>query len=268
MNKVFGAGYPTTEEGWFDFPNDADYRSELFPQNVNEHSAKANVYLIQAIIEFVSEAEDTIADIMAGSGTIMVGALMGRKVICIEISQKYCKMMLDALVYLEQYHNTISDQITIINQPCQVVLPLPGIDHIIFSPPYAQILKSKGTDKLTMEKTSYDMVEYHQGALNVGQLNEFLYNQKMEEVYKLCYESLPAGGTMTVIIKDHIRDNQRVYLSKWVVDCCTPIGFELLGWYKQKSLGSVYTRIYRSQGRATVDDEDVIILRKRVSEAP
>lgn len=263
MDKVFGVGYPVTEEGWFDFPNDADYRSELFPSEVNQHTAKANVYLVQAIIEFVSEPGEAIADVMAGSGTIMAGALMGRKVICIDISKKYCSMMVSAIDYLEQYHRGISEQITIINQPCQVVLPLPSIDHIIFSPPYAQILKSKGTDKLTKEKTPYDMAEYHQGALNVGQLNEFLYNQKMEEVYGLCYDTLPTGGTLTVIIKDHIRDGKRVYLSKWVVNCCTPIGFELLGWYKQKSLGSVYTRIYRSQGKNTVDEEEIIIMRKK-----
>lgn len=123
-------------------------------------------------------------------------------------------------------------------------------------------MKSKGKDKLTIEKTPYDMAEYYQGVLNVGAVNEWLYHQLMERVYNLCYESLPQGGTLTIIIKDHIEKKQRVALSQKGAEYCLSIGFDLIGWYKQPVLGSVYTRIYRSQGKLTVDDEDIILLRK------
>ena len=263
MAKVFAKEYSRTSEGWIEFPSDAGYRKELFPLKVNKHTAKANVFLIQSIIEYVSEPEDTLMDVMAGTGTLMVGALIGRRIVCIEISKQFCnELMLPALAMLEQYHSDISHYITIINQPCQVVLPLPGIDHIIFSPPYAQIMKSKGTDTLTLEKTDYDMAEYHQGALNIGQLNEFLYLHKMEEVYTKCYASLKPGGTMTVILKDHMKDRQRVAITKPAVDSCTDIGFKLQDWFKWKAPGSVYTHIYRAKGWEVVEDEDIVTLRK------
>ena len=89
LTKQFAPEYSHNELGWVRFPPDADYRKRMFPPEVNQHPAKANVYLVQAIIEYVSEPEELIMDIMAGTGTLMVGALIGRQVICVEISEKF-----------------------------------------------------------------------------------------------------------------------------------------------------------------------------------
>ena len=44
-------------------------------------------------------------------------------------------------VYLDDIAPGVESQYTLINAPCQLVLPVP-CDHIIFSPPYAAIMKT------------------------------------------------------------------------------------------------------------------------------
>lgn len=203
-------------------------------------------------------------DIMAGTGTLMIGALVGRRVILVEISEKFSNLQWVALDSLESIAPGIQSQVTIINLPCQQALPIP-CDHIIFSPPYANIMRSKGTDRLTMEKTTYDMAEYQETSQhNVGSVNEWLYHQKMEPVYSKCFESIKPGGTLTIIIKDHMEKRERVALSSRAAQDCQRIGFELDSWHKWLAQGSVYTDIYRARGWEVVDDEDVIILRRPV----
>jgi DNA modification methylase len=126
-------------------------------------------------------------------------------------------------------------------------------------------MKSKGTDKLTTEKTSYKMAEYtFTSPLNMGMMNDFMWSQGMELVYKKCYETLKPGGSMTVIVKDHMKDRQRVGLSQSAVNACKNVGFtsDPAEWFKWLAPGSVYTHIYRARGWEVVDDEDIIVMRK------
>ena len=262
MSKVFAPDYKRDEHNWVLFPlNDSNDRKNIFPEEVNHHPAKANLYLVQSIIDYVSEPGETIMDIMSGSGTIMIGALVGRNIICIEISKEFCKLIEIGKAAIEQIAPGCN--IMLINAPCQSVLPIP-CNHIVFSPPYAQILKSKGTDKLTMEKSgAYTMAEYTQDPQNVGQVNEFIYHHMMEGIYKKCYQSLPIGGTLTILIKDHMHNRQRVEISARAAKDCVGIGFELKDWFKWFTLGSMYTRIYRAAGWEVCSDEDIIVLRKK-----
>lgn len=268
--KQFAPDYARDDNGWILFPSDAQYRKGMFPEEVNSHTAKANVFLIQSCIEYVSEQEQMILDPMSGTGTLMVAALIGRYVLNIEISPKFAELQQMAVATLETIAPGVTDRITIVNSPCQTILPFPGVvDHVIFSPPYAGIMKSKGTDKLTREKTDYDMAEYtFTHPLNLGLMNDWMWARQMEGVYKKCYESLKPGGTMTLIIKDHMSKGERVRLTQAAVDSCvsSDIGFtqDPQEWFKWKAPGSVYTHIRRARGEEMVDDEDIVVLRKLV----
>jgi DNA modification methylase len=271
MSKVFAPDYPRTDKGWIDFPSDVAYRRQVFPEEANKHAAKANVYLVQAIIEYVSEFGDTLIDIMSGTGTLMIGALVGRTVICVEISQQFHEIQKNALLHMETIAPGISDHVMLLNMPCQTYLPIPNLaDHIIFSPPYASIMKSKGKDKLTQEKTSYDVSEYTftsdniHSSLNIGMMNDFIWKVEMERIYAKCYDTIKPGGTMTLITKDHMYKRARVPLTQAAVDACIKIGFELFDWQKWNAPGSVYTSIHRSRGWEVVDDEDITFFRKGV----
>lgn len=273
--KQFATEYPRTDEGWIRFPSDAEYRKEMFPEEVNRHTAKANCFLIQSCIEYVSEPGQTLLDPMSGTGTLMVGALVGRKVFNIEISPKFADLQYRALERMEAIAPGISNQVSIINAPCQIILPVPNMaDHVIFSPPYAGIMKSKGKDKLTTEKTDYDMAEYtYTHPLNMGLMDDWTWARKMEGIYKKCFDTLKPWGSMTLVVKDHMEKRQRVGLSQSAVDSCIRVGFTQnpAEWFKWLAPGSVYTHIYRARGWEVVDDEDVIVFRKsalNLSSAP
>ncbi len=264
--KAFAPEYGRNEQGWVLFPSDADYRKEMFPVEANQHGAKANVFLIQSCIEYVSEPGQLLLDPMSGTGTLMVGALINRTILNIEISPKFAELQMRAVKMMENMAPGISDRITVINAPCQKILPIPNTaDHIIFSPPYAGIMKSKGKDKLTTEKTDYDMAEYtFTSPLNVGLMNDWMWTQNMESIYDKCYKTIKPGGSLTIIVKDHMEKRQRVHLSQAAVDACKRVGFtqDPAEWFKWPAPGSVYTHIYRARGWEVVDDEDIIVLRK------
>jgi len=281
MNVEFAPEYPVNEDGLILFSRDSDYRKELFPfLKLDDHPAKANIYLVQAIVEYVSKPEETVMDIMAGTGTIMTAALIGRRVVCIDIEEDYIKILQEGADSLERIAPGIRDMITIIEGDCLKLLPLQIADHIIFSPPYANIMKKKGSvsqgeiipsikpgkrvflDKLTRETLGEGMLKYSKHPNNIGNLNEFLYHQKMEIIYKKTFDSLPPNGTLTIIIKDHIKKGERMLLGERAKRDCVRIGYEVAGHYKWLPPGTIYTSFMRARGDTVVDDENIICLRK------
>ncbi len=263
--KKFAPEYSTNDQGWYIFPKDADYRKKMFPEDVNTHPAKANVYLVQAIIEYVSEPDDLLMDVMAGTGTLMVGALIGRQVICVEISEKFHKIQVGALEHLEKIAPGISNMISLVNLPCQTYLPIPDIaDHIIFSPQYAGIMKKKSVTDQWNKDIGYDFVEYSTNPLNLGTMSEFLWAHEMGNVYKKCFDTLKPGGSMTLIVKDHIDAGKRVELTMRAIGASARVGFSYdpEEHWKWAAPGMPYTAARRARGEATVDDEDIVILRK------
>ena len=276
MAKEFASEYPRNEYGWIMFPNtatDSKFRKMMFPESVMEHPAKAQMYLIQSIVGYISEPGDSIMDIMAGTGTIMLAATMGRKVICIELEDTYYRIITEGLDFISNNYTDIRDMVTILYGDCRNFMPIP-VNHIIFSPPYAQILTTKkgassGSVKhqqlAGVRKGSKDGAwtpDYTQDHRNIGRLNIFLYNQAMERVYNLCYQSILPNGTLTVIIQDNIINGNRVYLSDLVNSTCIKCGFEQIGWYKRYVSGTGFKNSLRSKGIITVDDEDLLIFRK------
>ena len=262
--KQFAPEYSRNDTGWIKFPPDSDYRKRMFPPEVNQHPAKANVYLVQAIIEYVSEPDDILMDIMAGTGTLMGGALVGRSVICIEISEKFHKIQVAALEFLENIAPGISGMISLVNLPCQSYLPIPDLaDHIIFSPQYAGIMKTKGTDSWNVD-TKYDFAEYSKNPLNLGTMSEFLWMHEMEKVYAKCYQTLKPNGSMTLIVKDHISAGVRISLTDKAIKASVNIGFSYdpSEHWKWAAPGMPYTAARRAKGIEVVDDEDIIVLRK------
>lgn len=265
-NKVFAPEYERNDSGWVRFPRDQAIRKEYFIEEVNQHPAKANVYLVKSIIEFVSEPGQTVCDVMAGTGTILMGLTIGRKVVCIEISSKFAGFISSNVEKFKRTVPNASDMVTVINAPCQTVLPIPNLaDHIIFSPQYAGILNVSDTKKKEgwmYEASKYDWAEYTKSPLNLGNMSEFLWSQEMAVVYKKCHDSVPVGGTMTIITKDHMRQGNRVLLSQMAASKCIEFGFILQSWEKWAAPGLMFTSARKARGEEVVEDEDIITFRR------
>jgi len=268
-SKVFALGYPRNDDGWIEFPADTTDRKNLFfPEEVMRHPAKMNFHLQQSIIEYVANDGDILLDIFGGTGTLMIAALQGCRVVLIDIEDGYNRLLGEAKEELERQVPGAGSLVTIIKGDCRLVLPFP-CNHIITSPPYAGAMdirrvretKEDAPDDFFAEQDK-DMLEYSKSPQNISKLNTFIYNMEMEKIYRKCYQSLPPGGTLTVIIKDRIEGGERVYLGKWVHKVCLAAGFKEDTWAKWRTLGHAFTKIARSQGKLVVDDEDILIFRK------
>ena len=265
-SRVFAPNCPMDEEEptWYKFPRDAAYRKIVFPKFTrDEHPAKANMFLVQACVEYVSEVDDTVLDIMAGTGTLMVASLIGRKVVLIELEAKFQSLIQRHMEDLAEYDAYAPSMVTLLPGDCNKILPIPGLaDHVIFSPPYAGIFKKNTLDKFSAETLGDGIVNYSESPDNVSNLNEFLYHQKMRKIYKGVLDSIPSGGTLTIIIKDHMEAGERVYLGQRAYEDCIGLGFESYQWFKWRPPGSAYLAVHRSHGLEVVNDEDIIIMRK------
>lgn len=260
----FAPGRKRNEDGWIIYPSDTAWRKSLFPPQVMKHPAKMQMWLQKDIIEYVSKPGDVIMDPTAGTGTVMIAALEGKPVICMDIEERYHQLEQEVYDGLKQSHPDMSP-VTLLLGDCRFLLPI-QCNHIITSPPYAGAMDirkvRKGEEDDELVEADRQMVEYSKDKRNISKLNTFLYNQAMERVYKLCYESLIPGGTLTIVLKDRIEKGKRVYLSKWVDRVCKKMGFAEHSWFKWKAPGSRFTSDRRAKGLETVDDEDVIIWRK------
>jgi len=272
MSKVFAPDNPTfkDKEGFtiYDFPpRDTEIRQQYFPAGI-KHQAKYNLYMLREVIKYVSEPGERVMDIMTGTGGIMLAAVMGRKVTCIEISPKWTnEYILPNRSHILQTNPQVNPQdILVINSACQDVLPIPT-DHIIFSPPYSVIMKKKTISAGDLTDDFYgvsaeEFAEYSNNPGNVGGQNKFMYSMMMGDIYGLAAQSIRPGGTLTIIIKDYIENGKRQYISKWVTTSCVKAGLELMDWFKWNAPGGPFLNIYRSRGWPVVEDEDIIIMRK------
>ena len=141
MSEVFAVGYAKDDQDRFLFPRDIERRKELFPQEVFNHPAKANMYLIEALVEYLTKEGDTILDPFGGTGTLLWATQMGRKVTLIEIEEHFHE--LQVAICKDWFGTSGWDGIVELNHgDCNRIMPV-FCDHAIFSPPYAQALGKK-----------------------------------------------------------------------------------------------------------------------------
>ena len=243
------------------FPNDVSYRKRIFTEEavpsgnteitVMSHPAKANLYLYEECVKYLSEPGDTVMDIMAGAGSILLGGLLGRKVVAIELQDPYMQ-----LIRLSAEKMGIQP-LTLVGD-CTKILPIKGIQAIVFSPPYA------GTMAVPSKKRAEAREQYEQygaGEGNIGMMRPFQYNQKMREIYQLCLESLKPGGYLALIIKDYYSGElQELGYRSWQM--LMRVGFVHQDWFRWMPPGTQFKADHRALGHRTVDDEHIIIVRR------
>lgn len=266
--KEFAAGYERTPEGYIIFPNDLKLRRSLFCAESTSHPAKMSLWLLQAIIDYVSEPGDILLDPMSGTGSLMMSCLppeLARSVVLIE----------DAPVF--HYYQTLSKEmflakgiedsaIILLQGPCQDFLPMADyFSHIIFSPPYSNVMVPPGAkDKPEGFAAMKDSYEQYKGisAKNLSRMPQFQFNQESARIYKMLFESLKRGGTMTIVIQDMMDKGRKNGLTDWALRTCVRTGFQLKDWFKRSAPGTGMKRMMKAKGWAVVEDEDVLILEK------
>ena len=260
----FAADYERNEEGWILFPRDIERRKEMYPQEVFDHPAKANMVLTEELIYYLTEVGDTVLDPFGGTGTTMLAALHGRPTILVDIEGRFCDLMEKVNLSWGSFFRDdpfSAADVRIIHGDCRQVLPVP-CDAIITSPPYATALHTgkKEQDKILVEKHQPQMI--NMSSLNLSRLNPFFFGKAMVKVYQRMAESLPSGGPLAIIIKDMMRGDKRVLLSEVCIRDAQRAGFKYKEWFKWKPPGSFFVAQAKSKGGNVVEDEDIIIFRK------
>lgn len=251
-------------EGMVKFPSDQKIRRRIWPPEVFKHPAKFNCYLVWELTKYLTEPGQTIIDPMSGTGTTMLAALIDRNVILVEIGEHYHNMQQVAYENILTYDKSgnILGNVILIHSDCRKVLPMPGVDCIIFSPPYANIFTMKSATDSIKDMTGGrfdEMDEYSKDPWNVGNLNKFMFLQVMEKIYKLLYETAPV---MAIVLKDRMEKGERIPFIQQNIRMCRNVGWVLDEEIKILSPGQVYTKINISQGKGGIYDESILILRR------
>ena len=117
--------------------NDGPQRKRLFVPEAMAHPAKGHISLWQEMIGRYSQPGDVVLDPMAGIGTTLVAALMGRNVVCVELEPHFVAPMRASWEKMKQHPmlgHTLG-HVCIIRGDARH-LPLASADSIITSPPY------------------------------------------------------------------------------------------------------------------------------------
>ena len=260
---------------YLDFPRDSE-RKKLFHEDSREHGAKLEIRTFRWCVERYTKAGDYILDPMAGIGTALLAATMGRKVICIEINPEFTEIMRKNAETLSKTTGVpIVENINynILNMDCRMALPLSfQIDAVIFSPPYGLVMKKTGAkdeNKLYAEKGF--RMSYSDQAGNIGNLQVYpQYLQAMRTVYGLCFASLKPGAPMVSVTKDYNQAFKRIYVSKDNVVQAIAAGFVLEDWHLRNAPGTILQHIGRERrakaGKGTSENEivaeDILAFRK------
>ena len=275
MPKIFAEGYALTEEGHPKFPRDLDYRKANFfviPKAEKgesdfdslDHEAKANLYLVESLFEYLTEPGDSVLDITAGTGSLLLAARAGRHVSMIEINSMLIDIIEKSARKMGITYGTSPGQYLIYNGACQDFLPFENqVDSIIFSPPYARAMQNKGglVDRDARKKAN--QVLYTQGGKqNLGNLENFYYNRLMRDIYDKCFKTLKPGGTLALIIKDRMEHGKIISLSGSAVRSLYAAGFVQQDWFRWKPPGQVFLQIHKLHGHKVMEYEELIIMVK------
>ncbi len=262
-NKVFAASATRTPNGWYDWIADTQFRRTLFPEESLGHPAKANLHMLESLIYYLSIEGETIMDPFGGVGSLLIGTLLGRNVILVEIEEGYHKLEVKAW---EDMKDGADSWANLIHNDNRLILPI-RCDHIITSPPYSNVLASPYSTLRAQAEKSDRRAEVLSGYSetspgNLGMLPTFSYNQHMERVYFGMAKSVRVGGTVTILIKDFFVKGERNYLSSWVRKTFESFcNMELKDWFKRLTRG-LSSNERKARGVEAIEDEDIMVFER------
>jgi len=273
MLKTFAPNYPRDDQGRVIFPPDNKRRRELFIPESFEHPARAQLFMIEELITYLSEPGDLIVDPFGGSGSLFVGLTMLRDVHIIELNPEYADMCRKNEVHIRGTYDQGMDHRVYEgpNQQVLSILPHDTVQAFIFSPPYAGALAIAGgkladwggyTTEHTETYSDMGQLQGNMSPFNLGGFNNFMFNQEMKKIYKLCFEALKPGGFTACIIKDRISQGVKDELGLRAMMDMQAIGYEVHDWQRLYMAGSHYTKWHRSKGTKVIEEEHLIMMKK------
>lgn len=272
-----------------DFGSDRALRLRYFTKASYGHPAKLHLGFLAWLLERYTRPGDTIADPMAGIGSTAYAALLQRHVILREIEPKWLALAHENAAQILRLAGMFAGSIQVGQADAREPWGYMA-DHIIFSPPYGCRASSNQTSRHYVSYKVYQLAKqeglaytdrwykfvnaptagaagaatffYGEHPGQIGPLRGDRYWKAMTAVYAQALSSLRSGGSMILVIKDHIRDGQRVRVADQTVDCCGQIGFHLVDRHARRVWPlSLWQRRRKERGEPVVEEEDVLVFR-------
>lgn len=285
---TFAEDYQRESHGWIIFPRDIELRRKLFPAgeeeydglDVFDHPAKMNIFLLEALVEYLTQPGDWVLDPFGGTGTTMYAASCGRNALLCEVEESFWELQRQGARKLLRVEPEVAppdvrgfrswscrtltgSQVTsILGDNRQVLNGLKAeCDAAITSPPYSTAL-NPGSNPLEVKGREGTLAGYTRSAMNLGVLNPFLFEDQMKFVWQGVADCLKPGAKLAVVTKDIVKGGQRELLSAGTIRQCRAAGLDYLEWHKWKPPGTIRQETARNKGGTVIEDEDIIIFEK------
>ena len=250
------------------------------------HPAKLHLRLLQYLVDRFTHPGDLLCDPMVGSGSILLAALSGRDVIARDLEPQWVALMRHSALRLAEQAGLFAGQMVI--EQADAMQPwglAASVDAVICSPPYGcEMSASPRAHKALpyrLVRLAHDrrwdrflsrpnggtaaMLSFYYGSSpnQIGPWRGKRYWRAMQAVYEHAHEALRPGGTLILILKDHVKDGQRVPTAEMTIGLCQHLGFQLTERVqRQVHPLSLWQRRRKEQGLPVVEEEDVLIFRK------
>jgi len=270
-----------------DLGSDLALRYRYFTRESLAHPAKLHLGLLRYLIDRYTAPGDTIADPMAGIGSTAYAALLQRNVILREIEPRWLALAHENAALIIREAGLFAGAIDVGTADAREPWGFQA-DHIIFSPPYACRASTNQTSRHYVSHKIYKLAKseglaytdrwhkfvgsptvgaagamtffYGEHPSQVGAFRGAAYWQAMEQVYTQARTALRPGGSMILVIKDHIRDGRRVCVATETAEHCERLGFRLVERFARRVYPlSLWQRRRKEQGLPVVEEEDVLV---------
>jgi Putative RNA methylase family UPF0020 len=281
------AGRPATlAPHQLELGSDVASRQRLFGPESFAHPAKLHLGLLAFLLARYTRPGETVADPMAGSGSILLAALWGRHVIARELEEHWVASLERGAARVRAQAGLFAGELGRIDVGQADARQPWGYqaDCVLFSPPYGNEASTTPTArrrlpyrlrqlpvqlnerwiKLTERPSVGAMgaVTFYYGRhpQQVGHLRGRRYFEAMREVYTQALAALRPRGYLIVVLKDHIYQGCRVPTVERTIGLCQELGYVLVARY-QRHLEqlSLWQRRRKEQGLPVVEQEDALV---------
>lgn len=196
------------------------------------HPAKFPETLAQEFIEFFTKQGQTVLDPMVGTGSTLIAALRcGRHSYGIELNANYARIARQIIakerIVLGQPTESLTAEV-INGDAAQIAgFNLPSIDYMLTSPPYWDMLHSKGAETQRKRRAASDLdVLYSDDPNDLGNVHNYdEFVDRLITIYAGLKPNFRQGAYLTIIVKN-LKKGGKIYP---------------LAWDLGRELGKVYT---------------------------
>ena len=266
-----------------DFGTDRALRRRYFVPDSWAHPAKLHLHLVRWLIERYTVPGEVILDPMGGIGSTLFALLLQRDVVLYDVERRWLTIAYENARRIQRAAGVFAGHATIRRRDARTPWP-DQADHILCSPPYGCAMGTTPSAKRRFPagaarrrggrwqqmithptRGAWGAYTFHYGQ-STGQIGHFRgarYWQAMTQIYRQASVALRPGGSMILVIKDHIQAGQPVRTADQTITVCTRLGFQFQERHQRRVWPlSLWQRRRREQGKPVIEVEDMLVFRR------